>query len=198
MDHSGTEPSGPSVARKILLVTLCLAGLLLLLDVALYLNATATKGDAARSCTVEAIAPRYPELGRGDSVKRCVRRNVRAGLKDLAGGVGSFFSSHPGACRYVGTWYSWRRGDVHIIDMQKSGIYKASHLSAPNGVVDTGTWRYANGHIHWTHQDIFAYPSDVNEVVDEVSEGFTLIEVNKDITVFRALGGQLEKCQITQ
>lgn len=195
MDLPEQELPQPSRFKRITCVLFLLVGFVIFLDLMLYVNAFGTKGGDARICTLEAISPSRPDLARSTVIKRCLRSNVRIALKDMKHDVAEAVMPHPGACRYVGAWYSWRNGDVHIIDMQDSGKYIAYQLKAPTTPVDAGTWHYENERIRWTYNEAFISTPDVNRVVDDVSNGFTLIEVNEEKTVFRAAGGQSESCR---
>lgn len=195
MDLPEQELSQPSRFKHIARILFLLGGFVFFLDLMLYVNAFGTKAEDARMCTLDAISPSRPGLARSTAIKRCLRSNVSIALKDMKHGVAQVMKPHPGACRYVGVWYSWRNGEVHIIDMQGSGKYIAYQLKAPTMPVDSGTWRYENERIRWTHEDAFVSTPDVNRVVDDIRSGFTLIEINKEKSVFRAAGGQSENCR---
>lgn len=97
-------------------------------------------------------------------------------------------------CHFVGEWYSWRDGVIHIINMQANGRFTARPLNRDTGSPDSGVWKYKDGAIRWDYDWVKIDPPDVNKVVDEVAGGFSLIEVNHSRTVFRAVDKHMNHC----
>lgn len=194
------EPDAPAVFRvkRIIKIVVTVVVMVICLDVMLFVNAWGTKKGDDRGCIVQVLNPGRTDIDRFTVLKRCVGTNVRIAFKDIRRSVASALASHPGSCRYVGMWYAWNDGNVLVIELQASGTYTAWPLSAKKKPVDSGTWRYSAGRIRWTHEAGGFADMAASRVRDEVSDGFTLLGINKEKTVFRAAGGQPSHCPLSR
>lgn len=200
MTSSEPEATALSCIRRISTALVVLIAIIICVDVLLSMNsfgAREGRGDG-RICIAQALNPVHTDMDRSSVLARCVRSNVRIAFNDVKQGVAGALASHPGPCRYVGMWYAWNDGNVLVIELQASGTYTAWPLSAKEKPVDSGTWRYSEGRIRWTHESGGFAGMAASRVRDEVSDGFTLLGINRAKTVFRAAGGQSDHCPLTR
>lgn len=132
----------------------------------------------------ELIEPNLADTRFG-AAGRCLAHNGPFAWREFRRIYNDVVPSDPGACKFVGRWYAWREGAVRIIDLREDQRFLAYPLKLPEELMASGRWSYEEGHIRWDYDGMKVDPPDVNEVIDEVSDGFTLIEVNGQHTVFR-------------
>lgn len=118
---------------------------------------------------------------------RCLDHNIPIAWRETRKIVDDVVRPDPGACKFVGRWYAWRDGAVRIIELGGDERFRAWPLEKPQQLMASGRWFYEKGHIRWEYDGMSVDPPDVNKVVDEVYDGFTLVEVNEQLTVFRPM-----------
>ncbi|MDQ8037202.1 MAG: hypothetical protein REI12_07250 [Pedobacter sp.] len=86
-------------------------------------------------------------------------------------------------CAFVGRWYSWRNYKVYVIAMEADGRFEAYPLDKM-GPRASGHWEYGNGYLHWRYGADADSVTERNRVVSPRSNGFSLIELNGERSLF--------------
>lgn len=98
----------------------------------------------------------------------------------IAGKSPAESASTPARCKYAGEWTSTRGDMVYKVTLEADGKFVAEGLE--NASADapeiTGAWTVAGRSLVWAYDSGAVWPPDINPIVAESADSFTLLEVD--------------------
>lgn len=94
------------------------------------------------------------------------------------------------SCRFVGVWSSSQVGSVHRVVLDQKGRYRvSSNLDGRTGRIYTGHWAVQGANMVWHADEGSRYTdgADINSIVEQSEDAFTLIEANASRTRFKRI-----------
>lgn len=175
----------PRIARLLWLIPF-----ILVLDILAYSQSTYPGTDRVASCLGRARIHTSGGTAFASMYGNCLRQN----LTSIAAAWRNHSPPYDRPCYFTGTWHSWRNGIVHVIDMQADGRFQATPLLKGTGTYATGRWYYEENSLRWEHPGMRVPIPDINKIIEKRPDGFTLIEVNGELSVFRTAQQQPSQC----
>lgn len=89
-------------------------------------------------------------------------------------------ASLPARCKYAGKWTSSRGNMVYKVTLEADGRFVAEGLeNAPADAPEiTGAWTVAARSLVWAYDSGAVWPPDINPIIAESPDSFTLLEVD--------------------
>ena len=184
------------IARIILWGFCCVVALALL-----YVYGSFTLAGHIQDCMSSTAreAPGTSSLERAQRLVSCVNRQSGAEKVLFRGVTKAVASLRNAPCGYIGTWLATRKdGTSYKVDLKEDGSFLAEPYHNARGRTETvtGSWGVDRNRMVWLYDLGMTWPPDVNPIVDESSQGFTLIERDGVKTRYVPFeGGQVEGCE---
>ena len=104
----------------------------------------------------------------------------------IVGKTPAVVDAAPARCRYAGTWAAARAGMVYDMTLEPDGSFVAEpgQNTPPNAPAITGAWGVAGRTLVWVYDSGPVWPPDINPILNESVEAFTLKEVDGATTSY--------------
>jgi hypothetical protein len=103
-----------------------------------------------------------------------------AGCMASIGGGTTSSPTRPARCRYAGTWTATRGSASYEVTLNPDGSFSAEPgqgVAASEPAI-TGAWAVAGNALAWAYDSGAVWPPDINPIIGQSDNGFTLREVN--------------------
>lgn len=128
-------------------------------------------------------------LQQAQSIGACVEQVSSFPERMMFRSTSNLLHAMPNAsCKYVGIWTSTRPGSVYRFIMGDNGNFRAEAISGGQDT-STGSWGVYQNQMVWFYpgKPTPMFPPDINPIVNEEPDRFTLVEQNGMLTQFTRL-----------